>query len=206
MADQSSDEHVGGDAGGTTPLDPDELDGLIPDHVQTRAELNQWEALNIARGEEWASSRRSVDVLSVGWLQELHRRLFGDTWEWAGSFRRSDKNISPYHWTQVPVLIRELVENVRAQHDASAETPDGLDDIALRFHHELVRIHPWPNGNGRHARVATDVLLRRWGRPSFTWGSGADLERAGEARSKYIVALRAADGGRFEMLRAFVRS
>jgi Fic-DOC domain mobile mystery protein B len=156
VSERSNGEGFGDEPAGATPLDPDERDGLIPHHVQTRAELNQWEALNIARGEAWAFARRNVDPLSIEWLQELHRHLFGETWEWAGSFRRSDKNISPYRWTQVPVLMRDLVENVRAQYAASDQTPNAIDDIALRFHHELVRIHPWPNGNGRHARVATD--------------------------------------------------
>ena len=195
-----------GEPEGNTPLDPDEQDGLIPDHIHTKAELNQWEALNISGGEEWALSQHSADPLSVPWLRELHRRLFGETWQWAGAFRRSDKNISPYHWTDVPVLMRDLVENIRTQHAASGRSAEALDEIAIRFHHQLVRIHPWANGNGRHARVATDILLRRWRRPVFSWGAGADLIAAGTARARYISALRAADGGQFEQLRDFVRS
>lgn len=191
---------------GATPLDDEELQGLIPDHLHTKAELNQWEAVNVASGHAWALGRRTSDPLSVGALQRLHRRMFGDTWTWAGSCRRSDKNISPYHWTQVGVLMRELVENTKAQYDASDKSAGALDDIAVRFHHQLVRIHPWPNGNGRHARLATDQLLRYWDRLAFTWGSGNDLAPDGGTRSRYVAALRAADAGSYQALRSFVRS
>jgi len=196
---QSSDQN------GSTPLEDEELEGLIPSHIQTKAELNQWEALNIARGQEWAFGHRRLDPLSVPTLKDLHRAMFGETWSWAGTFRRSDKNISPYHWTQVPVLMRELVDNTRASYDASSRTPESLDELAVRFHHQLVRIHPWPNGNGRHARLATDVLLARWDRPPFSWGS-TDLTREGTARTEYLTALRAADAGSFRKLIEFART
>lgn len=187
-----------------TPLDPDESEGLIPTHVETRTELNQWEALNIARAQAEFTGHKQFD-LSVESLHRLHRAMFGATWKWAGEYRKSDKNISPYHWTQVSALMHELVLDTRAQYDASDQTPSALDDIALRFHHRLVQIHPWPNGNGRHARLATDLLLASWRRPAFTWGN-ADPGRAAEARSRYIAALRAADDLDFRLLREFVRS
>jgi Fic-DOC domain mobile mystery protein B len=191
---------------GTTPLTDEEVEGLIPRHVQTRAELNQWEALNIAQGERWASSRGLTDPLSQVSLTELHRHMFGETWIWAGSFRKSDKNISPYHWTEVPRLVRDLVENTKTMYERSDGLPATLDEIATRFHHQLVRIHPWPNGNGRHSRLATDLILRHWNRPPFTWGSGVDLANEGEARGRYMEALRAADAGNYGPLLEFVRS
>lgn len=191
---------------GSTPLEDDEQEGLIPSHIRTKSELNQWEALNIARGQEWALGNRGLDPLSVISLKDLHRAMFGETWSWAGMFRRSDKNISPYHWTQVQVLMRELVDNTRASYEASSSTPESLDALAVRFHHQLVRIHPWSNGNGRHARLATDLILERWGRPHFSWGTGADLASAGAARNAYLGALRSADGGAFTQLLEFVRS
>jgi Fic-DOC domain mobile mystery protein B len=189
-----------------TPLDDEEYDALIPSHLSTKGELNQWEGLNIAQAHRWLSRRRPSDVLSVDFLCELHRQMFGETLKWAGEFRRSDKNISPYSWTQVAVLLRDLVENTRAQYEASNKTPAAIDEIATRFHHQLVRIHPWPNGNGRHARLGTDLLLEQWGRPVFTWGSGANLTKAGGSPTRYIEALRSADAGDFDPLLAFVRS
>ena len=199
MADDSSLDEA------NTPLDDDEREGLIPTHISAKADLNQWEALNIANAEDWAARRRTLNVLSTIFLKDLHRRMFGATWSWAGQFRLSDKNISPYPWANIPVLMHNLTENTRARYETSDKSPDALDDIAIRFHHELVRIHPWPNGNGRHARLATDLLLRQWGRPPFTWGHGADLAEAGGARTRYIHALRQADAGDFSELRAFVR-
>ncbi len=191
---------------GTTPLDDDETDGLIPDHVATRAELNEWEALNIARAHEWLSGRRKVDVLEVAFLRELHRQMFGDTWAWAGTFRKTDKNISPYRWSEVPALMKDLVENTRTQYEASSKTQQELDEIAMRFHHRLVLIHPWPNGNGRHARLTTELLLKQWAQAPFSWGGGSDLAAISAARLTYIRALQRADAGEFDALRHFVRS
>ena len=190
---------------GNTPLDGDELDALLPAHLHTNGELNQWEALNIAQAHDWLARRRSADPLRVEFLADLHGRMFDRTWKWAGTFRRSDKNISPHHWTQVPVLLHELVENTRAQVAASGRTPAELDDVAMRFHHVLVRVHPWPNGNGRHARLATDVLLVHWGRPPFSWGEEANLAAMSAIRAEYIAALQRADGGDYEKLRRMVR-
>jgi Fic-DOC domain mobile mystery protein B len=193
-------------AEGNTLLDEDEIEGLIPAHVQTRVELNAWEATNIGHAIEWAYGRAHVDVLSVETLQELHRRMFGATWSWAGTFRKSDKNISPHQWALMPMMLRELVDDTRAQYAASDGSAVALDDIAMHFHHRLVQIHPWPNGNGRHARLATDLLLREWNRPAFTWGDAVSDESGEAVRRRYISALRAADGGSFEALRGFVRS
>jgi Fic-DOC domain mobile mystery protein B len=190
---------------GNTPLDEDESEGLIPPHIATRGELNQWEANNIANAHEW-TTQRAIDVLDVNFLQELHRRMFGMTWKWAGTYRKSDKNISPHSWTQVPTLMRDLVDNTRAQYDASAKAGAEIDEIAVRFHHGLVRIHPWANGNGRHSRLATDLLLRQWGRPPFTWGRGSDLVATGEPRAAYIGSLKDADRGDFARLLQFVRT
>jgi Fic-DOC domain mobile mystery protein B len=190
---------------GNTPLDPSEIEGLIPSHLATRAELNQWEAQNIELALEWLSGR-AFDVLEPGALEELHRRMFGQTWAWAGSFRRSEKNISPYHWSEVPRLLRDLLANTAAQFEAEATDDHAVDQLAARFHHALVRIHPWPNGNGRHSRLAADLLLQRWGRPPFTWGanSGGADQRA--VRDRYISALRRADGGEYAPLNEFVRA
>ncbi|MDQ8166063.1 MAG: mobile mystery protein B [Gemmatimonadota bacterium] len=192
------------DEPGNTPLDEDETEGLIPPHLTSRAELNQWEANNIASAHEWGTRQRS-DVLDVAFLGELHRRMFGMTWKWAGGYRKSDKSLSPHRWTQVPELMRNLIDNTHAQYDASSKASADVDEIAVRFHHEIVRIHPWPKGNGRHGRLATDLLLRQWGRPPFTWAQGADPARASDVRARYIHALRQADAGDFSELRALVR-
>jgi len=80
------------------------------------------------------------------------------------------------------------------------------DEIAARFHHRLTAIHPFPNGNGRHARLMTDIILvHLLGQPRFSWGSG-NLVTAGDCRKQYIEALRAADRLDYGPLLVFVRS
>jgi Fic-DOC domain mobile mystery protein B len=193
-------------AEGDTPLDEDEIEGLIPSHIRARAELNAWEATNIGDAVAWAYGRAHVGILSVKMLRELHRRMFGATWKWAGTFRKSDKSISPHHSSQVPALMHDLVNDTRTQRETSEGTSGATDEIAMRFHHRLVHIHPWPNGNGCHARLATDLLLREWNRPAFTWGNAAGAQSTASVRGRYLGALEAADGGAYDVLLAFVRS
>jgi len=189
---------------GNTPLDEDEMEGLIPSHISTRAELNAWEAENIRSAIEWASSL-TIDILDVSVLIALHRRMFDQTWRWAGKYRTSEKSISPHPWPEVPRLVRDLIENTREQLPHTNDQLGLLDDLAVRFHHQLVVIHPWPNGNGRHARLATDLLLRRHGRTEFTWGRATHSGDGPAARRAYLLALREADAGAYDALKRFVR-
>jgi Fic-DOC domain mobile mystery protein B len=191
----------GAHAPGATPLDPDETRGLIPRHIRMQAELNQWEQANVLEGSAWAMRSRERDILNERFVRELHKRMFGDTWRWAGTFRTTEKNIG-VDPAQLAVRLRDLLEDVRYWTEHRSYP---ADEIAMRFHHRLVVIHPFPNGNGRHARLITDVLLKRNGAAAFTWG-GANLETAGDARDRYLTALRAADGGDYTLLQAFVRS
>jgi Fic-DOC domain mobile mystery protein B len=187
-------------ASGATPLDPDELTSLVPGHITTQSELNEWEQLNIMQGEAWASRQR-MEILDEAFVCQLHRQMFAETWRWAGEFRKSDKNIG-VDWLKIRVELRNLLEDTKYQIDHAAYAPD---EIAGRFHHRLVAIHLFSNGNGRHARLLADLLLKRLGRPRFTWGSRS-LVDAGETRQRYIAALQAADGRDYSLLMAFVRS
>lgn len=187
---------------GTTPLDPDESAGLVPGHIGTREQLDEWEAENILAGERWAAgAAKRREILDDAFLRELHRQMFERTWKWAGSYRASEKNIgiAPEH---IAEEVCKLLEDTKAQL-AGKVAP--TDEIAARFHHRLVSIHPFPDGNGRHARLLTDLLLAANGAEPFPWGRG-DLEHAGEAREHYLAALRAADARDFAPLLAFVRS
>ena len=187
---------------GATPLDPDESAGLVPGHIATREQLDEWEADNILAGERWAArAAKRRAILDDAFVRELHRRMFDRTWKWAGTYRAREKNIgvSP---ERIAVDVRKVLEDTRAQL-AGKVAP--LDEIAAKFHHRLVSIHPFANGNGRHTRLMTDLLLTANGGEPFTWGRG-DLVRAGEARERYLAALRAADARDFSVLLAFVRS
>ncbi len=188
---------------GATPLTPEESEGLRLTHITTRGELNRWEQDNIADGEAWAFERRQKDIISEGFVRRLHKRMFGNVWRWAGEFRKSEKNIGAVHWRDIPVQLKELLEDVN---EWIASGTYSADDIAARFHHRLVFIHPFPNGNGRHARTITDLLLVQvLNRPRFSWGGG-DIVDPGDCRRLYIEALRAADGHEYGPLLEFVRS
>lgn len=185
---------------GATPLDAEELACLIPMHITTQGELNEWEQLNIEQGEAWARRQRK-DILDEAFMRQLHQQMFGETWRWAGSFRKSNKNIG-VEWQQVSVKFRDLINDARYQIEHASFPPD---EIATRFHHRLVAIHPFPNGNGRHARMMADLLIQKLGKTRFTWGSKS-LTEVTKTRTRYIEALRAADSGDIQPLLVFVRS
>jgi len=187
---------------GATPLDPDEAEGLLPDHISTRGELNAWEQLNIVKGTEWIRNKVAVqDILTQDTVRELHRRMFSETWTWAGRFRRSLKNIGV-----APEAISERLYNLLADVAYWIEHQTySVDEIGCRFHHRLVAIHPFPNGNGRHARIITDALLKALGGVPFSWGSGS-IDNPGIVRERYIRSLRDADGQGYSALIRFVRS
>lgn len=188
---------------GQTPLDLDEAAQLIPRHIVTQGQLNEWEQVNIQRALPWArrAARARTRTLTEDFCRELHRRMFDQTWKWAGTFRTSDKNIG-CDWRQVPLRLRQLLDNTQYQLDHGTNP---LDETAARFHHALVLIHVFPNGNGRHAREMANCLLREHGAEPFTWGRGS-LVHAGELRARYLLALQAADRGDFAALFQFVRS
>jgi Fic-DOC domain mobile mystery protein B len=184
---------------GATPLDPDEIEGLLPDHITLQNQLNEFEEANIGQAREWAYTRRRGDPLDREFICTVHRRMFDATRRWAGDFRRSDKNIG-CTWTEVPVRLFQLTGAVRAQLEYNAYPPA---QIAARYHHRLVSIHPFPNGNGRHARFMADLLLKDLTGNVFTWGQDT-LGGAGAARTAYIQALQAGDGGNYTPLLTFL--
>ncbi len=184
----------------STPLTEEERAELIPSYITLRPELNEAEQANIMDAEQWAFSRKR-NVLDERFLDNLHRRMFGRVWRWAGQHRQSAKNIGVDAY-QIPETLRLLLDDCRYWIESSTYEPD---EIAARFHHRLVFIHPFPNGNGRHARLAADLLLKAMDQPRFTWGR-VNLVNAGDTRQAYIAALRAADAHDYEPLLAFVRS
>lgn len=174
---------------GPTPLDPDEAEGLIPS-LSTQGELNEFEALNILEGATWA--RRSTKVrkalLDQATLRQIHNRMFGSTWRWAGKYRLTQMSIGCEAW-RISSELKRLIDDVQSGLQFESYPPE---EIAARFHHRIVWIHPFPNGNGRFARLATELLCEQsgWTLPSR---GASDLTRPREARKSYIKALQAAD-------------
>lgn len=185
---------------GATPIDPDEAAGLIPSSIATQGELDAFEQSNIAEAETWALRRKRPDILTDAFVRSLHRRMFNQVWRWAGKYRTSDKNIG-VPWPQIPVKVGQLCADARHWVD---ESTYGWDELGARFHHRLVVLHPFANGNGRHARLMTEALLLNHDQDLFSWGRNS-LTGPGEAREQYLSALRAADARDYRPLIAFVR-
>ena len=188
---------------GNTPISEDEIEALIP-NLANRSELNEWERENIILAERWCFSPRvlkSFNPVCEADVRELHRQMFGKTWKWAGTYRTTEKTIG------VPVVqINSAMAAFLGDADywvkKKAFEPD---EMAVRFHHRLVHIHPFPNGNGRHSRLIADVLAVQFGRPRFLWGR-ANLQPAGAVRERYICAIKQADKGEIRPLMEFARS
>ncbi len=182
-----------------TPLTPDERNGIIPTHITLRQELNELEQKNIFQADQWVFQRKR-NALDEGFLCRLHKRMFGHVWAWAGEYRTTARNLGVEVWRIQPDM-RQLVNDARYWIDNETYTPD---EIAVRFHHRLVVIHPFPNGNGRWSRLAADVLVVRLEQSRFTWGR-INLQNVGDVRRQYIDALRAADSHDLDPLIKFAR-
>ncbi len=186
---------------GGTPLEPAEREGLLQTWITFRGELNEAEQTNISAGLAWVHRQARKDILNEGFMRNLHRRLFGDVWAWAGEFRSTPRDLGVE-----PALIRSEIrltfDDTRYWIEKQTYQPD---EIAVRLHHRLVLIHPFANGNGRTTRLIADLLAERLGREPFTWGPQG-LDDIGETRARYIAALKAADDHDIEPLLEFARS
>ena len=187
---------------GSTPLSPDELEDLIPS-LANKQELNEWERENILQARAWALRDRTSPqgMISDDYIRKLHRKMFDQTWKWAGEYRQTERNIG-IPFCEIRERLVVLFRDIRYWIDHSTFSPD---ETAVRLHHRLVVIHPFPNGNGRHSRLMADVLVRKLGRPILTWGSRT-LVQTSALRTAYIRALRAADDEDVKLLLEFVRS
>lgn len=186
-----------------TPLEPEEREGLLQSWITHRSDLNEAEAANILTAATWARAprQRNADILDVGFVTGLHKRMFDEVWDWAGAYRRTERNIG-IEAHRIGAELPARLDNAQYWVDHETYPPD---EIAVRLHHDLVVVHPFPNGNGRHARLMADLLIEKLGGQPFTWG-GTTLHEIGELRNAYVTALREADQHNMEPLLAFARS
>jgi len=195
----------GKDGSGTTPVSPDEERFLIPS-VMSLAELNLLERENILEARRWLFAPRrklsAPQLLDHLLVRDLHRRMFRHVWRWAGKIRDCELNLGVPP-SEVETRLYSLLDDAKAW---VAYDTYPADEICIRLHHALVAIHPWRNGNGRHARLLADRLALTLARPGFTWGGGAELTARTDTRANYLTALKAADTGNFAPLLAFARS
>lgn len=191
---------------GQTPLDEDEKEGLLIPSVNTRGELDEVEQRNIEDALRWTIGRRrkftQKEILTEAFVKELHLKMLGGVWRWAGTFRNSNKNLGVDKY-QISIELRLLLDDCKFWINNKTFSDD---EIAIRFKHRIVSIHCFANGNGRHSRLIADVIIEKiFGREVFTWG-GKDLASRSEFRGLYLKALRMADRGNYEYLLRFARS
>ena len=189
---------------GQTPLDEEEKEGLLISTITTRGELDEFEQLGVEKANEWLLSRKLgiEKILTEDFVKKLHKRMFSDVWKWAGEFRTSNKNIGVDKFT-IGIELRKLLDDCKFW---IANKTFSEDEIAVRLSHRMVYIHPFSNGNGRHSRLIADILINKgFGKPYFTWGS-RNLIKEGEARYKYLQALREAENLNYKPLIEFARS
>lgn len=189
---------------GQTPIDEEELLDILIPSIKTQSDLNIYEQQNIEDAIQWTLLKtfKSNQLFSEEFLITLHKKMFGNVWGWAGTFRNSQKNIGVPFW-EIRSELRKLLEDAKFWHEHQTYEPD---EIALRFKHRLVSIHCFPNGNGRHSRLMADVIIENlYHREIFTWGTG-DLSGCSTSRSDYLNAVKAADLGNYKPLLLFARS
>jgi Fic-DOC domain mobile mystery protein B len=189
---------------GQTPIDEDEKEGLLIKSISTREELDEFEQYNIEKAIEWTLGKRwnSNYIISENFVKELHYKMFSEVWAWAGEFRKTNKNIG-VDKHQIGISLRQLIDDANYWLANKTYTDD---ETAMHFKHRIVKIHCFPNGNGRHSRLIADVIISHiFGKPVFTW-SRTNLTNKGEARTKYINAIKTADNGNIELLVSFART
>ena len=180
----------------STPLTEEEKNELKIKWITNREELNNLETKGISEAEIWLLNTKK-NILNEDFLKTLHKKMFGDIWKWAGCYRITERNIgvAPY---QIQPQLRILFDDVKYWIENETYPKK---EIALRFHHRLVQIHPFPNGNGRISRLMADILMKKLGKENLNWGA---LTNISELRKKYISALQRADQGDYSKLLDFV--
>jgi len=187
-----------------TALDEDEKEGLIIKSITTRQELDEFEQQNIELAIDWTLRKRFsfYKILSEKFICKLHKKMFNQTWNWAGEFRKTNKNIGVDKY-RIGIEVGQLLSDCKYWIENNTFTPD---EIAIRLKHRMVKIHPFPNGNGRHSRLLADVLIDHvFNRPVFTWGS-LKKESPKEIRKDYLQALFKADREDYKSLMEFARN
>jgi Fic-DOC domain mobile mystery protein B len=188
---------------GQTPLSEGEKEGLLIKSITTRGELDELEQLNIEKAVEWTLNNKFVKekILSEEFIKTVHKKMFGDVWKWAGTFRKSERNIG-VDWINIGVELRILLDDTKFWIKNKTYHPV---EIAIRFKHRLVNIHCFPNGNGRHSRLMADIIIESvFGREVFTWNN-SNLVKPDNARKEYIDSIRKADNGTIDPLLEFSR-
>ncbi len=179
---------------GATPLTPEDLEGLLPKYINTRAELNDAEFKNISEASKKYFLSRKTFQFTIGNLYKIHKEMFIHVWKWAGKKRKTEKNIG-VEKAQIDVEIKKLVDDLEYWMKKNTD----LIEISARLHHRLVYIHPFNNGNGRWGRFIVNLFLKDH-LDSYLDFPEDELLLTTKIRKSYIAALREADGLNYKPL------
>ena len=184
---------------GATPVS--DTSGLIPSHIQTQKELNEWEHANIVQAAKKYLSKQKIINITIDWLKQVHKDMFDETWEWAGQFRKSDLTIG-VDKQNIPEELKKLTDDINYWR----ENPDffSILEQSVHIHHRLVQIHAFPNGNGRHSRLVADIFLFSKGCDLPVWPDQSLIKKT-DIRKDYIKALQQADKGDYKLLMQFTQ-
>ncbi len=175
--------------------------GLIPKHIVNQKELNEWEANNINNAvKKYLLKRKKIDF-TVEWLKSVHHDMFDKTWEWAGKFRRNSFNKLGINWKNIQQQLKLLVDDIKYWETHPEEMT--IIEQSVRIHHRLTKIHSFSNGNGRHARLVSDIFLFNKEQKLPKWPDKKLIEET-DIRKKYISALQEADQGIYRVLEDFI--
>lgn len=189
---------------GQTPLDEEEKQGLLIPTIANRGELDEFEQQNIEEAIQWVLTRslKTDIILTEKFVRNLHKRMYGNVWSWAGNFRKTDKNLGINKW-QISTELKVLLEDTLYWIEHETFTPD---EIAVRFKHRIVSIHCFSNGNGRHSRLMADIIVNKiYKLPVFSWGAD-NLVKKSNTRTNYLNAIKTADKDNYTPLISFARS
>ena len=189
---------------GQTPLNEEEQNGLLIPSITTREELDEFEQLNIEKAIQWTFGKKwkAEQLFTEKFVKDLHKRMYGEVWKWAGAFRESEKNLGIKSYL-IPTELKVLLDDAIFWVQNDTYSPD---ELAIRFKHRLVSIHCFSNGNGRHSRLMADLIMEKlFNSTFFSWGS-SNLVKATETRKAYIKAVKMADKQDLQPLIVFAKS
>ena len=188
---------------GATP--GQDISSLLLHHQSSTDEINaaETEAIDKASVKYVYRARarkknRESEWLTDEFIRKVHLDMFEGIWDWAGKYRtvRVNIGVDPYH---IPEQIKLLCGDFLVWNSSQSSMP--VLDIAGQLHHRLTKIHPFKNGNGRHARLVTDIFLHSHDHPLPTWPQIHRLTQGDAIRAQYITALKTADEGDYSYLR-----
>lgn len=189
---------------GQTPIDDEEKEGLLIETISTKADLDEFEQLNIEEALQWVFNKKfnPRQVFTEKFICNLHKRMYGNIWAWAGTFKKTDKNIG-VDKHQIPMNLKVLCDDALYWIENNTYSPE---ETAIRFKHRIVSIHCFPNGNGRHSRLMADIIIGKlFNKELFTWGTN-NLSKANETRKAYLQAVKQADQNNYQPLLDFAIS